>query len=159
MDWYTGQLKALAEPSLWALSRNRRQGDVYRFLWLRTFHNPIAVRLIVNPDMTGVVIAKVANGKGGYEPGRLVRGDSHPVGRNGTALLQIRLREANFWNAPPGGLPGGADGARWIVEGLSNGRYQVVDSWSPIKSDPIYRLGMTFLADLAGLNVAGDELY
>jgi hypothetical protein len=158
IDWYTKQLKALREPSLWTVSRSGRPVGVYRFLWLRSFHNPIAVRLVINPDMTGVVFVKVTSGKGGDDPGRLVRNESYPVGRHGTALLQIRLREANFWNVVPRGQPGGTDGAQWIVEGVSDGRYQVVDRWSPGESDPIHTLGLTFLTDLAGLRVAHDEL-
>jgi len=49
--WYSGQLKALDEPSLLAEARNTSTQS-YRFLWLRSFHHPIAVRLDVMADRT-----------------------------------------------------------------------------------------------------------
>lgn len=132
---------------------------VYRFLWLRSFDNPIAVRLIINPDLTGVVYVKVANGKGGYEPGYLVRNEQLPIGKRGATLLLTRIIQTKFWDLPTRGQPGGFDGAQWIVEGVMDGKYQVVDRWSPGEADPIYTLGMTFLADLAGIRVSREELY
>jgi hypothetical protein len=38
-QWYSQQLKALQEPSLWEMSKSIK-GQVYRFLWLRSFHHP-----------------------------------------------------------------------------------------------------------------------
>lgn len=158
-EWYSKHLKALGEPALWALSRSDSEARVYRFLWLRSFHKPIAVRVIINPDLTGVVYVKVANGKGGYEPGLLVRNERLPVGKHGTTLLLTRIIETKFWDLQTRGQPGGFDGATWIVEAVTDGKYQVVERWSPAEADPTYTLGMTFLADLAGIRVSSEELY
>lgn len=158
-DWYSKQLKALDEPSLWALSRSDSRAMAYRFLWLRSFHHPISVRLIIKPDLTGVLIVKIANGTGGYRPGSLIRNESMPIGKQGTALLLTRVVQAYFWEMPTRGRPGGTDRSEWILEAVTDGKYQIVDRWSPGEGDPVHTLGMTFLAALAGMRIDPKELY
>src|SRR5690349_15429772 len=41
-NWYSKHLRAMSEPSL---SSGNYTGDVYRFLWLRTWGRPIVVRV------------------------------------------------------------------------------------------------------------------
>ena len=159
ISWYSNHLKALGEPSLFALSRSDPRAKVYRFLWLRTFNHPVSVRLVIDHDLTGVLIVKIANGAGGYAPGALIRNERIPIGKHGPTLLLTRLSETNFWALPRRTSPGGFDGAQWIVEGVTDGRYQLVDRWTPGEGDPIHTLGMTFLADLAGLRIDPKEIY
>jgi hypothetical protein len=70
-EWYSDQQRALQEPSLWQLSKTQKT-QTYRFLWLRSFHHPISVRLDVAENGTGVVTTKITSGQGGYEPRKLV---------------------------------------------------------------------------------------
>jgi len=158
-NWYSKALRALGEPTLWALSRDDSRAMVYRFLWLRSFHHPVSVRLVLKPDLTGVVISKSTGGAGGYDPGALIRNESASVGRRGTTLLLARLGQAHFWELPPRNGPGGVDGAQWVLEGVENGRYHVVDRWSPGETDAVYTLGMTFLLDLADMRIDPKEVY
>src|SRR5215469_15820751 len=55
--WYSGLLTALDEPSLLQTSKNPALQS-YRFVWLRTFHHPVAVRLDVMGDGTGMLTVK-----------------------------------------------------------------------------------------------------
>src|SRR5262245_51972945 len=73
-DWYTKQLKALKEPSLWELSK-KSVPQAYRFLWLRSFHHPVAIRLDINADGTARLTTKMTSGAGGYAPGKLIQND------------------------------------------------------------------------------------
>src|SRR5664280_2333451 len=50
--YYTLEVKLLGEASFLGLSTNPAVHS-YRFLWLRTFHHPISVRLDIQPDNTG----------------------------------------------------------------------------------------------------------
>ncbi|REJ74837.1 MAG: hypothetical protein DWQ30_20035 [Acidobacteria bacterium] len=43
-EWYSKHLSALQEPSLQAVARDPR-AEVYRFLWLRSFDQPVALRV------------------------------------------------------------------------------------------------------------------
>jgi len=64
--WYSSQLAALREPSLWQLSREMPSKDSYRFLYLRSFHHPICVRLTLTTGGIGLLTSKETDGKGGY---------------------------------------------------------------------------------------------
>src|SRR5262249_54821281 len=55
--WYSSTLRALEEPSLFAL-RNDPSRRVYRFLWLPSFHRPISVRLTINADGSGSIVTR-----------------------------------------------------------------------------------------------------
>jgi len=60
-DWYSGQLRALDEPSLLEEAKNPSL-ESYRFVWLRTFHHPVAVRLDIMADGSGKLTVKIASG-------------------------------------------------------------------------------------------------
>src|SRR4051794_34102142 len=49
VEWYSSKLAALHEGSLWEVSQGQPSIEVYRFLWLRTFHHPVTVRINVTP--------------------------------------------------------------------------------------------------------------
>lgn len=62
---YSFILKKLEEPPLFTKAQNP-SAEAYRFLWLRTFHNPIAVRMEVQPDGSSILTIKVADGHAGF---------------------------------------------------------------------------------------------
>src|ERR1700683_1038859 len=70
VEWYSKPLKALGEPSFWELSQRSNQ-QVYRFLWLRSFSHPVAVRLELRPDGSAILTIQTTDGAGGYAPGKL----------------------------------------------------------------------------------------
>src|ERR1035437_7573400 len=53
-SWYSAELKILGEASYLGLSKNPAARS-YRFTWLRTFNQPIAVRLDVLEDGSAVL--------------------------------------------------------------------------------------------------------
>ena len=50
--WYSDQLRALDEPSLSEEAKNPALQS-YRFVWLRSFHHPVAVRFGIMSDGMG----------------------------------------------------------------------------------------------------------
>jgi hypothetical protein len=80
-EWYSKQPKALDEPSLWTLSKTQKEQS-YRFLWLRTFHHPAAVRIDVNG--TSRLTTKIASGAGGYARAILVQNDTSALTKEQT---------------------------------------------------------------------------
>src|SRR5580704_15030869 len=54
--WYAKHLRAMREPSISAASKDESL-VAYRFLWLRTFHHPIAIRLTIRRDGNASMIA------------------------------------------------------------------------------------------------------
>jgi hypothetical protein len=156
-DWYSGQLKALEEPSLLKLAANPSV-ESYRFVWLRTFHHPVAVRLVLRTDGIGELTLKVANGAGGYAPGHLIENVSRPLTRQQTASFLERVKAVQFWELPNHRDRGGNDGAEWIIEGVKDGKYHVVTRWTP-KSGPVRELGLMLALGLAQINIPESELY
>lgn len=157
-SWYTPQLKALQEPSLWALSKTQKEQS-YRFVWLRTFHHPVAIRIDVQADGTSRLTTKMTNGAGGYKPGHLVRDDKSTLTKEQTELFLGKIEGNRFWDLE--GIEksaGGTDGARWIIEGVRGGKYHLVDWWSP-KDGPVRAIGIFMLQDLAKLKIPDEEMY
>jgi hypothetical protein len=148
-NYYASFLRALHEPSLWELSRQKPEAEVYRFFWLRTFHHPIAVRLVVRKSGSGWMNAHVTSGHGGNQPGRIIRYSIFWLTKNQTQSFLTALDRVDFWRLPTEVQQeeriAQLDGARWIVEGVKNGQYHVIDRWSPDRSDPVRAIGLLAL--------------
>src|SRR3979490_3550192 len=122
--WYSKQLRALDEPSLWLLSKTKKE-EAYRFLWLRTFHRPVGIRIDVNADGTSRLTTKMTSGAGGYNPGHLVLNSTSSLTKEQTSLFLKRIKEQQFWELAPTRESGGDDGAQWILEGVNDGKYHI----------------------------------
>ena len=137
---YASVLAALGEPDLARAAGGR---DVYRMLWLRSFHGPVAVRLIRDRDRYSVVTAQAEYGPN-YSIGA-VRRDSLPLDSSSWRRVSELATIRQFWTlAAPVTL--GADGAYWIVEGRRGNQYHAVNWWSPDERD-----GRTGAAAFRGL--------
>lgn len=153
--WYSRQLSAMEEPSLWKAA-GRKDAEIYRFTWLRTFHPPYAFRLEVRADGTGTLVAKGASGAGGYDPGRLVLDKTLALDAKRVRQFTAALDALKFWALPArDNTRTGFDGSQWILEGVKGGRYHVVDRWTPERGP--FRNLMLELVGLAGVSV--DPVY
>jgi hypothetical protein len=130
-------------------------GTTLRLTWIPSFHPSVTIRVTTAPDgnrLTG----KILNGAGGYEPGSVARETIIALSAGDVSILAQRFAEARFWELPTIPAPDGAiglDGAQWILEGLSGGRYHVVDRWSPEPKGPDgpFRHLAAWLLELSGL--------
>ncbi len=156
LKWYGGQLAALQEPSLWESSKTQ-QTQSYRFLWLRTFHHPVAIRVDVNADGTSQLTTKMTSGAGGYAPGKLIK-NATALSKEQTEWFLGKIEQYKFWRLAPVQETIGDDGAQWIVEGIKDRAYDVVDRWTPRDGD-VRAIGLVFIKDLAKLKIAPAELY
>ena len=153
--WYSEQLRALQEPSLLDIAQNK-SAQSYRFLWLRSFDHPIAIRLDIRADGSGELSTKIASGSGGYRPGHLTENLSRPLLRQQVQTVATRINSMQFWSL---GLDdkAGDDGAQWIIEGVKDGKYHLVDRWSP-KDGQVRELGLMLL-DMANLKIPAKDVY
>jgi hypothetical protein len=162
-QWYSDNLRALREPSLWETSEKDVVAEEYRFLYLRSFHHPISVRLVVNPDQTAILISKETSGKSG-KPGRLIRNRDSHLGKLRTEAFLTSLDDLSFWKLPTSLVEDTnvvqLDGAQWILEGVKQGRYHIVDRWSPDRTDdPVIIIGTTLMIDLAHFKFLYRDVY
>jgi hypothetical protein len=151
--WYAGTLSALEEPPLFVL-RDNRSLQVYRFLWLPSFHRPISVRLTINADGSGSIVARSVDrhtgslGKVPSDTGKLILDTKSGVDKAQVQDVLGQFQRLGFWAMPTEEAQAapqastttdhgytfesvGLDGSQWILEGVRDGEYHVVDRWSP----------------------------
>jgi hypothetical protein len=150
-DWCSSFLAAMGEPPLWS-ARTEAARHAYRFLWLRSFHPPIALRLEIGEAEGATLPVKVSDGQGGYEPGKLVIDRTVPLSRAQITDFLTLLARARFWELPVTDRTRmGMDGAEWVLEGLQGGRHRVVARWCP--DEGAFRDAALTLVRLGGLEI------
>lgn len=157
-SWYSKFLKAMSEPTFAQLGLESR--EVYRFLWLRTFHRPIAVRIgRCGDDCT--LLAKELDGAGGYEPGTISKEISRPITLKEWDKFLSLLRNTDYWELSNKDDALAIDGAFWILEGKRNGKYHVVNRHSPRTDGPdsAFREVCLYLLALTGIEIDPSEVY
>lgn len=162
-NWYSRNIKALHEPSLWEVSRQNPKAEVYRFLYVRTFDHPISIRLVVRKSGSGWINTHITGGAAGYDPGRIVQYRISWLTKGKTQSFVTALNSADFWNMPTHIDPPKdviqLDGAQWILEGVKNGQYHIVDRWSPEAADPVRAIGLLALKLGRVRHLRSSEIY
>jgi hypothetical protein len=148
-SWYSTQLCAMGEVPLVKPSDGRIH---IRFLWLRTFHPGIAVRVENDGNDTHLVAIELG-GAGGYAPGAVGRRTERSLSSAEWVSLQEEIADSKFWRRSTSKEILGLDGAEWIVEIAEHNRYHVITRWnggtieqlgrhlltlSQLEPDPIY---------------------
>jgi hypothetical protein len=101
----------------------------------------------------------MCGGTGGHNPGHLIQNDATTLTKQPTDWFLEKIEENGFWKlASRDPSPGGNDGSQWIIEGVRNGNYQVVDRWTP-KDGPVHVIGLLMLSDLAKEKIPAKEMY
>ena len=154
-DWYGKFLKVMDEKSL---IESSSEIEVYRFLWLRTFHHPIFVR--VERDGKNIrLVSKELDGAGGYDSKKIIKTINTTLDETQWCEFLSLLEKSQYWQMAVEQEESGVDGAQWIVEGAKNGRYHIVDRFMPKKDN--YGQACIYLLKLSGVDTdkLGDELY
>jgi hypothetical protein len=156
INWYSEQLDALDELPIHGQKSNVTK-RIYRFIWLRSFHHPISLRIEISDKDRAVLYIKETDGAGGYEPGKIKTKDEKGLSKVEVGKFLETIAKNNFWSLAKTGGGDGLDGAQWIIEGVSDGKYHVVERWSPDEGN-VREIGLCFLK-MSGLNVNDDEIY
>ena len=127
VEWYSKVLIMMDEKPLPALIDEE---ESYRFLWLRSFNHPIAIRVSRTGSFHSVVVKELSE----TDPDKPAKIESFEVRQLSTAdwngFMQ-HLETTRFWQMPADIDVVGCDGAHWVLEGYREGHYYVVDRWSP----------------------------
>jgi len=121
--------------------------EVYRMMILPTWGNPIVVRVQRHGKTFGLS-ARRLDGQGGYDPGKLVEAKDIELTADDSNELEVLVKNLNFFqlSTDEKGISG-EDGEEWVLEGASQGKYHVVQRWSPSSYNPEKR-GLTALLNL-----------
>lgn len=144
-DWYGKFLKAFKEKPLFETSN--KELEIYRFTWLRTFHHPVVIKIEKQKDKVSISF-KELDGLGGYKPGKIINNEKNSMGKENWCKFIKLLNETDYWQMKTQDDVLGEDGASWILEGVKENRYHVVDRWSP--SGGKYREACVYLLKLSG---------
>ena len=163
-DLYSYLLKKLEEPPLFRKAQNP-SNETYRFLWLRTFHNPVAVRIEVQPDGTSLLTVKVADGEAGFpRTGRkLIQDSTRQLSRDQTEAFRKKVTTEGFWKAESRdrGKAAATDCDGWILEGSRSGEYHVVaraiPNTLPENTHVVQTLGLTLAIELGQMDIPENE--
>lgn len=154
VTWYSKHLSAMNEPIIYS---DKSEREIYRFIWLRTFHNPIAIR-IEKTDNSYFLYWKLCDGAGGYEPGNLVVNEQQKIDKLIWDTFIAKLNQIDFWNLPTSIKSFGLDGSEWILEGKTSNNYHVVDRWMPNENSKFYSC-CDFLIGLTDLIIKKKDKY
>jgi hypothetical protein len=142
----------MQEPSL---SQSSGKADVmYRFLWLRSFDRPISVRIEKSGSSVNLYAVEL-DGRGGNDPGRILRKTQKALPAAEFERLTTKLRQPGFWQMWKVHEIG-LDGAEWILESMQDGRYQVANQWTPDSGE--FRDVCLLFLEFAGL-LPMDRVY
>ncbi len=152
-SWFSDELANLEEPSLFARPKGATRS--VRFTWLRSFHDPIAVRIDTTAEGRLRMTARrnpMGNDLDPYAKNTRLRRLTRNLTAEESAELEALLDRTAVLAAPSNGCRCCVDGARWIVESSDPRHgYRYHNSQSP-KSGPERQVG-EFLLSLTGWDV------
>lgn len=129
--YYAKQLGALKETSIYELRKDTKV-TAFRFLCVRALQPPFVIRVEKKADGTGSLIFKQSDGTGGYQTGKIADNQTMKVSKAQMGELEAKITAMQFFELDYRKKnQGGFDGARWLIEGLQNGKYHLVDRYSP----------------------------
>ena len=133
--------------------------ESYRFLWIRTFHQPVSVRIWKSGAQFFLTIKKL-DGQGGYDIGKLKFEETRSLSEDEWVTFNKLLNQASFWMLPSlEKSPSTYDGASWVLEGYKKKQYHLVDRHSP--NDETYKAVCIYLLKMSGseIDATHPELY
>jgi hypothetical protein len=145
-EWYSVFWRTAQEPSLYLASQQApTQGQqTYRFTWLRSFHEPMVVRLDLLPSGDMQLSARRLSGRGGYGAGPIAGRVDRILTPAEADRIERVLLQSDVLKLPPIGCEIGPDGAVWIIEANDRGTYRYVNRWSP-QSGSLREAGLEML--------------
>lgn len=154
-QWYGAPLRSVEEGPLCAQGT---PGEVvYRLTWLPSFHAPAVIRITWD-GKTGRITAYEFESVGDsvYSPKPpQIKSIDTSVWR----AFDEHLNSLRFWSSETLDTDRhimGLDGATWILEGVHEGKYRVVERWDP--EPPLAALSRLMMTS-AGMSTETLELY
>jgi hypothetical protein len=132
-SFYTKYLSAMKESSV--LSPLEKGVErVFRFTYLRSFHDPLVVR-ITEAGGTSTARALRLKMDENYRPVGIVRDKTWKLDDESKKAVRTLPEQRDFWKPLSATeemiASGGLDGSRWIFEIHDKDGYRMIDVWSP----------------------------
>jgi len=147
-------LEKINEPCLYKNESINSQ-EVFRFIWLRTFHNPVCLRL-ENSNGTYMLHWKLLDGAGGYDHGKLTVSKSKKLTNNEWDRFISLFEKTNFDNLSNRVYYPMTDGASWTLEYKTQNSFKAQNTNVP--SDAITKC-CSYLLSLTNLKIKKEDIY
>jgi hypothetical protein len=158
-DRYSALLRRVDEARLYGKITNAPQ-DSFRLIWVRTFDNPIIVRVSnQGSQIQGRMVRLNGNG---YNAGEIMKQETFSLTAKEWSRITNSIGKAPFWAlAAFDTKHKGNDGARWVLEVSTQGRYHVVERWSPSQSTELsgFMGACTEILQAAGIDLDREVVY
>jgi hypothetical protein len=149
VQWYSSVLYGLGEKPLWPADPKQM---TYRFLWIRSFHDPVSISMYVEPEGSGQLRLQV------FRPvPRQLESRTQPLTKEQVEKALALINGASFWKMTTEGGSHGLDGAEWVLEGVEGGQYHIVTRWDASSTD--FGKALLDLLQLSGYNPPKSEIY
>ncbi|HKH63821.1 MAG TPA: hypothetical protein VKA49_23460, partial [Flavitalea sp.] len=153
LDWFSESLAWFEEPIL----RSAYKGNVYRLLWLRSFHVPVVIRLQKNKGRVSIcwkVPQYNANLDSYDSPAEFKK----RITKAQWKKFQKLLATIDYWSMiSKDYLSTCVDGAIWLLEASINGRYKVTERNGCTYQK--YTKCLSYLISLTDLNIRNKDIY
>ncbi len=150
---FSKYLFALKEPLLF---NKETEKEVYRLTWLRTFANPVIIRIEKTKEKSYRLIWKKSDGTAGYTIGKLKSKGSKRIKEKDWKEFKKLLIKARFWKLEYHGTTPQLDGSICILEGSTQKKYQVFIHSDPFMLPKFYK-ACNFLINLSEINTKEEE--
>ena len=148
-DWHIESLAGMNEPSLMDEAASDKSAQVYRLTWLRSFHDPMIFRIVLQTNVQARLTVKklslIREDGSGYIPiseRKLLMDRTRKLGSTEIKNMFAFLEASEFWERPyidPYIDKMGTDGSTWIFEGVDKGRHHFTRRWHPLPN-PVERV-------------------
>lgn len=177
-SFYTKYLAAMKEPSLFKRAKARPDFEL-RFTWLRTFHDPLAIRIWRIDDTYMIRTIRLAR-QNDYSPGPATLDKTRTLTPTESQALKTLIDIPSMLQPMSDqeqlATTVGADGAMWIFETWAEEKYQMIEFWCPKDYGPkehramgldtskmrdttgILRLASSLLK-ISGITIPENEVY
>ena len=154
-------LTSMNEPSLWEAPSDQPS---FRFTWLRSFDEPIAIRISKNGNNYSAHTTVLEMDEKGKVLGIKTTTVRSVPKKKWNEFLAL-LKKSTYWELSPvaqpqfkdGWLTVTTDGAFWVLEANLNHRYHMVSMHSPENKE--FRRLCLFLLRLSGLQIKPSLIY
>ena len=114
------------------------EAEVYRIMIIPTWGNAISIR-VQKRDGIYALSARRLGGQAGFQVGDLVEQKDFCLTQTDSRVLDDLIQKVNLFGMLSDDGVMGLDGDRWVMEGVSKGRYHFVERWCATDYDPTKR--------------------
>jgi hypothetical protein len=152
LNGYSDELKWLKEPNF--INENNKQ--VYRFLWSRSFHMPIVIRMERKKENITISWKQSYHDETTdiYDPGTLFQKD---ITWRQWRKFEKMLAKIDYWSMYAMGKSDIMDGSYWILEASINGKHKITERQGSVYKQ--YTNCLKYLIRLTDLKIPKKEIY